>query len=140
MMMVDSGTVRPAASSRRTGNLASGQTAWKAALALSPENPAVLSNMAMALTSKGDAAGAEPLLRRAAAQPGASLQVRQNLTLVLGSQGKLAEAEKLLRQNLPPDQADANLAYLKAVSTGKDPTPATPGDSHAWPSLNGAGS
>ena len=96
------------------------QAAWKAALMLSPENPAVLSNMAMALASKGDAAGAETLLRRAAARPDASLQVRQDLTLVLGIQGKLGEAEKLLRENLPPDQADANLAYLKAVFTGKD--------------------
>ena len=116
------------------------QAAWKAALALSPENPGVLSNMAMALASKGDAAGAETLLRRAVAQPGASLQVRQNLTLVLGYQGKLAEAEKLLRQDLPPEQADANLAYLKAVSTGKDSAPAAAPDSHAWPSLGSSGS
>ena len=115
------------------------QAAWKAALALSPDNPAVLSNMAMALASQGDAAGAETLLRRAVAQPAASLQERQNLTLVLGIEGKLGEAEKLMRQNLPPDQADANLAYLKAVSTGRDPTPAV-ADGHSWNSLKGAGS
>ena len=54
-----------------------------------PDNPAVLSNMAMALAAEGDAVQAEALLRRAVAQPGASLQERQNLTLVLGIQGNL---------------------------------------------------
>jgi Flp pilus assembly protein TadD len=117
------------------------QAAWKAALGLSPDNPAVLSNMAMALASKGDAAGAEVLLRRAVAQPGASLQVRQDLTLVLGVEGKLGEAEKLLREDLPPEQADANLAYFKAVSTGKDPVAVGAGaEARTWNSLKGAGS
>jgi len=115
------------------------QAAWRAALLLSPDNPAVLSNMAMAMASKGDAPGAEALLRRAVAQPGAGLQVRQDLTLVLGVEGKLGEAEKLLREDLPPEQADANLAYFKAVSSGKDPIqPST--DGHSWNALKGAGS
>jgi Flp pilus assembly protein TadD len=112
------------------------QDAWKAALVLSPENPAVLSNMAMAMASKGDAPGAETLLRRAVAQPGAGLQVRQDLTLILGVEGKLGEAEKLLREDLPPEQADANLAYFKAVSSGKDAV--QPGaDGHSWNALKG---
>ena len=92
------------------------KAAWQAALALSPENPAVLSNMAMELAANGDAPGAEVLLRRAAAQPTASLQVRQDLTLVLGMEGKLGEAEERLRQDLPPDEADADLAYLKTFT------------------------
>ena len=120
------------------------QAAWRQALALSPENPAVLSNMAMAMATKGDAAGAEGLLRRAAAQPGATLQVRQNLTLVLGIEGKLTEAEKLLREDLPPDQADANLAYLRTFSTSQNATTAPPAptaaaDRHSWAAMKGAG-
>ena len=114
--------------------------AWASALALSPENPAVLSNMAMALASKGDAPGAEALLRRAAARPDAGLQVRQNLTLVLGIEGKLGEAEKLLREDLPPEQADANLAYFKAVSSGKDAAAPVSPDGRTWNSLKGSGS
>jgi Flp pilus assembly protein TadD len=116
------------------------QAAWKAALALSPDNPAVLSNIAMSMASKGDAAGAEALLRKAVAQPSASLQVRQNLTLILGIEGKLAEAEAMMRQNLPPEEADANLAYLKAVSTGHDAIVPTAPDSHGWTAVKGAGS
>jgi Flp pilus assembly protein TadD len=118
---------------------ADAQVAWTQALVLSPDNPAVLSNMAMARAAQGDAAGAEALLRRAVAQPAATLQVRENLTLVLGLQGKLAEAETLLRQDLPPEQAEANLAYLQAIAS----RPAAGGPAAApprnWESLRGAG-
>jgi Flp pilus assembly protein TadD len=116
------------------------QVAWRAALALSPDNPAVLTNMAMELAAQGDAPAAETLLRRAAAQPGASLTVRQDLTLVLGLQGKLGEAETLLRRDLPPEQADADLAYLQAASArSPDPTPTAPPQPHSWDGLKGAG-
>jgi len=117
-------------------------TAWRQALALSPDNPAVLSNMAMELAAQGDAAQAETLLRRAVAQPGASLQVRQDLTLVLGLQGKLTEAEHRLRVDLPPEQADADLAYLKAVSTGAtalSPAAEAAPSGHSWASVKGPG-
>jgi Flp pilus assembly protein TadD len=116
------------------------QVAWRQALALSPDNPAVLTNMAMQLTQQGDAASAEILLRRAAAQPGANLTVRQDLTLVLGLQGKLGEAETLLRRDLPPDEADADLAYLQAVSSKTVvAAPSAPAPQHTWDSLKGAG-
>jgi Flp pilus assembly protein TadD len=115
------------------------QAVWRQALALSPDNPDVLSNMAMAIAAAGDAPQAETLLRRAVAQPNASLQVRQNLTLILGLQGKLAEAEKLLREDLPPQMADANLAYLQAASA-RTPTPSAPaGADHSWTRLKGEG-
>ncbi len=117
-------------------------TAWRQALALSPDNPTVLSNMAMELAAQGDAAQAETLMRRAVAQPGAGLQVRQDLTLVLGLQGKLGEAEHRLRVDLPPDQADADLAYLKAVSTGlaaPSPTAEAAPSAHSWASVKGPG-
>lgn len=94
------------------------EAAWRKALALSAGNPAVLSNLAMHDASSGDAAGAERLLRQAVAQPGATLQMRQDLALVLGLQGKLAEAEQLQRQDLPPELAEANMAYLRAAAGG----------------------
>ncbi len=115
---------------------ADADAAWRQALALSPDNPAVLSNMAMALADRGQAAEAEALLRRAAAQPSAGLQVRQNLTLVLGIEGKLGEAEKLLREDLPPDEADANLDYLRAL-TAKPSAPAA--SQRTWQTVKGAG-
>jgi Flp pilus assembly protein TadD len=90
--------------------------AHRQALVLAPANPTVLSNAAMYFASHGDLPQAENLLRRAAADPAAPVQARQNLALVLGLQGKMAEAEKLVRQDLPPEQANNNLAYLRAAS------------------------
>jgi Flp pilus assembly protein TadD len=97
------------------------EAAWTQALQMSPDNPAVLSNLAMHYASRGQGSEAERLLRQAAAQPGASLQVRQNLALILGLEGKLAEAERLERQDLPPELAEANMAYLKAASARTGP-------------------
>ncbi|MDO9077392.1 MAG: tetratricopeptide repeat protein [Brevundimonas sp.] len=108
------------------------RAAWAQALVLSPDNPDVLSNMAMSAMTRGDAAGAEPLLRRAVAQPGASLKVRLNLAMVLGLTGNLAEAEQMLRRDLPPEAADRNLAWLRerAGGTGVD-------QARTWGSLQG---
>lgn len=94
---------------------ADAEAAWRQALVLSPNNPAVLSNLALHDAARGDTAQAETLLRQAVAQPGATIQIRQNLALVLGLQGKLAEAEDLTRRDLPPEVADNNLAYLRAA-------------------------
>jgi Flp pilus assembly protein TadD len=126
---------------------ADARAAWAAALTLSPDNPAVLSNQAMDMAAHGDAPGAEALLRRAVAQPGATLQERDNLTLVLGLEGKLTEAETLLRQDQPPEQADASLAYLQAVSPqaaasapAKTPAATAPEDAaHTWKAIRDAG-
>lgn len=108
------------------------RAAWAQALALSPENPDVLSNMAISAMTRGDAAGAEPLLRRAAAQPGASLKVRLNLAMVLGLTGRIGEAEQMLRRDLPPEAADRNLAWLRerAAGAGVD-------QARTWGSLQG---
>lgn len=112
------------------------RTAWAQALAISPENPDVLTNMAVSAMAKGDNAAAEPLLRRAAAQPAASLKVRLNLAMVLGLNGKMGEAEQILRRDLPPDQADSNLAWLNArLAGGSQQAAAAPG--RTWGSLQG---
>lgn len=109
------------------------RAAWAQALAISPENPDVLSNMAVSAMTAGDMAGAEPLLRRAAAQPGASLKVRLNLALALGLNGKMGEAEQMLRRDLPPEQADKNLAWLRERAAGASPTE----NARTWSSLQG---
>ncbi|MFN3352356.1 MAG: tetratricopeptide repeat protein [Brevundimonas sp.] len=111
---------------------ADAEAAWAQGLLLAPDNPTLLANVAMARLTAGNPAEAEALLRRAVAQPGASLKVSQNLALVLGLQGKTGEAEQLLRRNLPPEQADANLAWLRAQTGATGPQrPRT------WDSLQG---
>ena len=118
------------------------RTAWTEALRLSPDNPDVLTNAAIARMGEGDASSAEILLRRAAAQPAATLKVRQNLALSLGLQGKTAEAEQILRRDLPPEVADANLRWLAertaAGSASAAVVPvADPGTARTWSSLQG---
>lgn len=108
------------------------RAAWTQALVLSPDNPAVLSNMAISAMTRGDIAGAEPLLRRAAAQPGATLKVRLNLALALGLTGNLAEAEQMLRRDLPPEAADRNLEWLRSRAGGRPVDQA-----RTWSSLQG---
>jgi len=90
------------------------RTAYLQALELSPNNPAVLSDLALWYAKRGDTCQAEKLLRTASAQPTANARERQNLALVLGMEGRFAEAEQLMRQDLPPPITDNNLAYLKA--------------------------
>lgn len=122
--------------------------AWQTALKLSPDNPAVLTNQAMARLSAGDLAGAEPLLRTAVSQKNATLQERQDLALVLGLEGKMPEAERLMRQDLPPEVADANLAWLQqnlqahaqpATTPVASNAPTTDAPTRTWAGLKATG-
>ncbi|VXC02769.1 tetratricopeptide repeat protein [Brevundimonas sp. G8] len=121
------------------------RAAWNQALALSPDNPDVLTNAATAALTQGDAPGAETLLRRAVAQPTASAKVRQNLAMVLGLQGKMGEAEQILRRELPPEQAEQNLQWLRARGTagaapssgGAPANTPTTDTARTWNSLQG---
>jgi Flp pilus assembly protein TadD len=116
------------------------QTTWGKALALSPNNPAVLTNMAMAKVTRGDFTGAEPLLRTAVSQPGVTIQIRQNLALVLGLEGKMPEAESLLRRDLPPQQADAALSWLQEAVAAKAAPASTTTPGRSWDSVKASGS
>ncbi len=112
--------------------------AWNAGLRLSPDNPTILSNAAMSRMTTGDVAGAEVLLRRAVAQPGASLQVRQNLALALGIQGKIGEAEQIIRRDLPPELAEQNLNWLRQQTANVQPQSTSPASAgRTWSSLEG---
>ena len=91
-------------------------TAYQQALRLSPDNPKVLTNYALFRATHGEPQAAEAMLRKAVGQPGSGAPERQNLALVLGLEGKFGEAEQLIRQDLPPEAADADLAYLHALS------------------------
>ncbi len=88
---------------------------YNQALDLAPNDPSVLSNLGMSYVLTGELTDAERLLRKAIAVPGADGRVRQNLALVIGLQGRFDEAQKIAVAELPPDQAAANIAYLKRM-------------------------
>jgi len=68
---------------------------------------------------------AEATLRRAVAQRSVDPRVRQNLALVVGLQGRFKEAEDIARADLPPDEAAANVAYLRQMLAHKNDAPVT---------------
>ena len=85
------------------------------ALELQPGEPTILSNLGMSHVLEGDLKSAETYLRRAVQAPGADSRVRQNLALVVGLQGRFKEAEEIANRELSPDQAQANVTYLRSM-------------------------
>lgn len=95
------------------GKASQARLKYRQALDIKPDEPSVLSNLAMSYVLESDLRTAETYLKDAVEQPGADSRVRQNLALVVGLQGRFSEAERIARNELSPNQADANLAYLK---------------------------
>lgn len=91
------------------------QRYYASALRLVPDEPSVLSNLGLSYALQRDLKRAEATLRRAAATGRASSRVRQNLALVVGLQGRFEEAETIAKADLPPDEAVANVAYLRQM-------------------------
>jgi Flp pilus assembly protein TadD len=97
------------------GRHADAQRYYASALRLKPEEPSVLSNLGLSYALSKNLREAEGTLRRAAAQRGAEPKVRQNLALVVGLQGRFQDAETIARGDLSPDEAAANVAYLRQM-------------------------
>lgn len=97
------------------GRSSEARSRYRMALQIQPNDPSVLSNMGMSYVLSGDLTTAETYMRQASQQPGADSRVRQNLALVVGLQGRFQEAEQLASQELDPQQAAANLQYLRGM-------------------------
>jgi Flp pilus assembly protein TadD len=88
---------------------------YSSALKIVPNEPSVLSNLGLSYALNKELKRAETILRRAVAQPTAESRVRQNLGLVVGLQGRFDEAESIVKADLPPDEAAANVSYLRSM-------------------------
>jgi Flp pilus assembly protein TadD len=97
------------------GRHAEAQRHYLTALKIAPDEPSILSNLGLSYALSKDLKDAETTLRRAAAQKPVDSRVRQNLALVVGLQGRFPEAEAIARADLPPDEAAANVAYLRQM-------------------------
>ena len=91
------------------------QRYYASALKIVPDEPSVLSNLGLSYALSKDLARAEETLRRASARGGNDKRVRQNLALVVGLQGRFQDAETIARADLPPDEAAANVTYLRRM-------------------------
>lgn len=87
------------------------------ALTADPQNLVVMNNLAMSYALEGNLKEAEKELRAADALPRSKSEprIRQNLALVVGLEGRFDEATKLAKDDLPPDQVQENMAYLKKM-------------------------
>jgi Flp pilus assembly protein TadD len=101
------------------------QRHYLTALKIVPDEPTVLSNLGLSYALSKDLKNAEATLRRAAAHLPVDPRVRQNLALVVGLQGRFDEAEAIARADLPPEEAAANVAYLKEMLAQKGNVPIT---------------
>jgi Flp pilus assembly protein TadD len=88
---------------------------YASALRIVPDEPSVLSNLALSYVLSKDLAKAEETLRRANGRAGADQRVRMNLALVVGLRGQMAEAESIAKEGRPPEEAAANVAYLRRM-------------------------
>jgi Flp pilus assembly protein TadD len=88
---------------------------YERALLLQPDQPSVLSNLAMAYAADGDASRAEQMLRPIAERPNADPKIRQNLALVMSLQGKYDEARAVGARDGETDAAKANVDYVRQL-------------------------
>jgi Flp pilus assembly protein TadD len=90
---------------------------YQAALAISPNDVGIMNNLAMSYALQGKLQDAESNLKKALSHPNGKTmpRVRQNLALVVGLQGRFDEAKQIASQDLPPDQVQANMAYLQQM-------------------------
>ena len=96
---------------------------YEKALKLEPDAVAVINNLGMSYALAGDLKTAETHLRRALALPKGddNARLRQNLAMVVGLQGRFDEAKAIAGRDLPPDKAEANVAYLKQMLSEPNP-------------------
>lgn len=99
----------------KLGNYSKAITLFERALALSPGQTSVTSNLAMAYAASGEAPRAEAMLRKIADAPDADPRVRQNLALVMSLQGKYDEARAVAAKDIPSDAASSNVEYVRQM-------------------------
>jgi Flp pilus assembly protein TadD len=90
---------------------------YQRALKIAPGNAAVMNNLGMSYALEGDLQQAEKILRGAGDLPAGRSEprLRQNLALVVGLQGRFDEARQIASADLPPEEVEANMAYLQKM-------------------------
>lgn len=101
-----------------SGDHKSAQKEFAAALALAPDHPSILNNMALSYALEGRHEQAEKLLRRIATTTAGGDRAKQNLALILGLKGNIEEAREVSEATLPKPVAAANVSYLERLRSG----------------------
>lgn len=87
------------------------------ALTIAPGEASIEANMGLSYAMTNELGPAEQHLRRAVQMRGATSQIRQNLALIVGLQGRFDECRAIYAAELPPEQVESNMAYVRALLT-----------------------
>ena len=104
----------------RLDDHARAQEYYEDALKISPEEPAVLSNLGLSYALSKRLDDAEATLRHAATLPRADARVRQNFALVLALEGKFGEAEQVSAHDMSPADASKNVQAIREMIAQSD--------------------
>lgn len=102
----------------RLENYAEAQKAYQRAIALSPENPIILNNLALSLAVSGELNRAIEILERAAVRPGTNPTLRQNLAMLHSLNGDKKAARAMGRMDLSEKDVAKNLEYYQQFLNG----------------------
>jgi Flp pilus assembly protein TadD len=101
----------------QNGKNAEARALYTQALLIAPNEASLEANMGLSFAMTNDLGKAEQHLRRAVAMRGATSQIRQNLALVVGLQGRFDECREMFARELPAEQVEANMSYIRALLT-----------------------
>ena len=87
------------------------------ALVFAPSEASIEANMGLSYAMTSELPAAEQHLRRAVQMRGATSRIRQNLALIIGLQGRFDECRAIYAAELPPEQVESNMAYVRALLT-----------------------
>ncbi len=101
----------------QTGQHAKARGYYQSALNSRPGEVSIMNNIGMSHLLEGNLPQAEAELKKADAIPASASQprIRQNLALAVGLQGRFDEARDIASRDLPPEQVNANMAFLKKM-------------------------
>ena len=86
---------------------------YKAALAIVPDEPSILTNLGLSYALLGDLTEAEQTLCKAVGNQQATVMTRKNLAMVLALRGKPAEAKTVVAQDMTVQEADQFVGQFK---------------------------
>lgn len=99
------------------GRNAEARALYAQALTIAPNEASIEANMGLSYAMTNELPAAEQHLRRAVQMRGATSKVRQNLALIVGLQGRFEECRAIYAAELPPEQVESNMAYVRALLT-----------------------
>ena len=101
----------------QNGKNAEARAIYTQALLIAPGETSLEANLGLSYAMTSELDKAEDHLKKAAGMRGATSQIRQNLALVIGLQGRFDEARDMFARELPPEQVESNMNYIRALLT-----------------------